>query len=359
MHSQIQLRIIVDSCGVRDSIPRVLNLLGGENAEKEPVPDCSLSRREAGAGTYLAEIYGTVLSSGPSQSRVACRAGTRQQDHRLKLNVPRQVVSRWRKRFFDLRLLGLQDRARRGRPSVFPPDIVVKIKALACELPRESGLPLSRYSNCEIAAEAIRRASSPRSATPPSGGGSSRTPFVPWQLRSWIFPRDPRFEQKAGPVLDLYQGLWRGVPLHPDELVICADEKPSIQARQRTHVPRSPRPREAMRVEHEYERRGALCYFAAWDVRHAKLFGHCAPTSGIAPFNQLVHKVMDHDPYRSAPRVFWVVDNGSSHRGRASIERLQRQWPNIEVVHPAYPCKLAEPDRDLLLHRPAQGAHSE
>ena len=89
-----------------------------------------------------------------------------------------------------------------------------------------------------------------------------------------------------------------------------------------------------MRVEHEYERRGALCYFAAWDVRHAKLFGHCAPTSGIAPFNQLVHKVMDHEPYRSAPRVFWVLDNGSSHRGRASIERLQRQWPNIEVVHP-------------------------
>ena len=38
-------------------------------------------------------------------------------------------------------------------------------------------------------------------------------------------------------------------------------------------------------------------------------------------------------PYRSAPRVFWVLDNGSSHRGRASIEPLQRQWPNIKVVH--------------------------
>ena len=42
---------------------------------------------------------------------------------------------------------------------------------------------------------------------------------------------------------------------------------------------------------------------------------------------------MDQEPYRSAPRVFWIVDNGSSHRGRAAIERLQRQWPNIEVVH--------------------------
>ena len=89
-------------------------------------------------------------------------------------------------------------------------------------------------------------------------------------------------------MFDLYQGLWRGIPLHADDVVICADEKQSIQARQRKHVPRSPRPRQAMRVEHEYERRGALCYCAAWDVRHAKLFGHCAPTSDIAPFNQLV-----------------------------------------------------------------------
>ena len=39
----------------------------------------------------------------------------------LTLNVPRQVVSRWRQRFFDLRLLGLQDRARPGRPAGFPP----------------------------------------------------------------------------------------------------------------------------------------------------------------------------------------------------------------------------------------------
>ena len=46
-----------------------------------------------------------------------------------ELDIPRQIASRWRKRFFDQRLLGLQDRARPGRPSGFPPDIVVRIKA--------------------------------------------------------------------------------------------------------------------------------------------------------------------------------------------------------------------------------------
>ena len=250
-----------------------------------------------------------------------------------KLSVPRQIVSKWRKRFFDLRLHGLEDRARPGRPSVSPPDVVVKIKALACELPRESGLPLSRYSSSEIAAQAIRRGIVAEISGTTIWRWLDQDAIRPWQFRSWIFPRDPLFEQKAGPVLDLYQGQWCGVPLRPDELIICADEKPSIQARQRTPVPRGPRPRQAMRVEHEYERRGALCYLAAWDVRHAKLFGHCAPTSGIVAFNQLVSQVMDQDPYRSASRVFWIVDNGSSHRGSASIQRLQQRWPNIVVVH--------------------------
>ena len=170
----------------------------------------------------------------------------------LKLNIPRQVVSRWRKRFFDLRLLGLQDRARPGRPSVFPPDIVVRIKALACASPRESGLPLSRFSNSEIAAEATRRGIVAEISDATIWRWLNQDAIRPWQFRSWIFPRDPRFEEKAGPVLDLYQGLRRGVPLHPDDMVICADEKPSIQARQRKHVRRGPRPRQPMRVEHEY-----------------------------------------------------------------------------------------------------------
>ena len=55
----------------------------------------------------------------------------------------------------------------------------------------------------------------------------------PWQYRSWIFPQDPDFLEKAGRVLDLYQGRFQGRLLEPGDCVICADEKPSIQARQR------------------------------------------------------------------------------------------------------------------------------
>jgi hypothetical protein len=88
-----------------------------------------------------------------------------------------------------------------------------------------------------------------------------------------------------------------------------------------------------MRVEHEYERGGALAYLAAWDVHQARLFGRCEPSTGIQPFGRLVEQVMGSEPYASARRVFWIVDNGSSHRGQASIARLEGTWENLCLVH--------------------------
>ena len=155
----------------------------------------------------------------------------------------------------------------------------------------------------------------------------------PWAHRSWIFPRDPDFQPKATRVLDLYARHWHGQPLTDDEYVLSADEKTSIQCRCRCHPTLPPAAARAMRVEHEYERGGALAYLAAWDVHRAKLFGRLEPTTGIAPFGRLVEQVMGQEPYRSAQRVFWVVDNGSSHRGMASVRRLAHQWPRAHLVH--------------------------
>src|SRR5207248_192854 len=155
----------------------------------------------------------------------------------------------------------------------------------------------------------------------------------PWQHRSWIFPRDPRFAEKAKRVLDLYQGHWQGQALGSDEFVISADEKTSIQARVRLHPSLPVQAGEPMRVEFEYERGGALAYIAAWDVRRAKIFGHCAPASGIAAFGALVRDVMTQSPYRRAKRVFWIVDNGSSHRGVTACRRLQGEFTNRTLVH--------------------------
>lgn len=155
----------------------------------------------------------------------------------------------------------------------------------------------------------------------------------PWQHHSWIFPRDPHFETNAARVLDLYQGMWEGRALGPDEFVLSADEKTTLQPRIRAHPTQAPAPGVPMRVEHEYRRSGSLAYLAAWDVHRARLFGRCELTTGIVPFGNLVEQVMTQEPYLSATRVFWILDNGSSHRGAAAAQRLQAEWPNLLVIH--------------------------
>lgn len=210
---------------------------------------------------------------------------------------------------------------------------MIEIKALACELPYHCGVPLSRFSMAELKREAIARGIVASIGETTIWRWLSEDAIKPWNHRSWVFPRDPEFGDKAGRILDLYEGLWEGCPLGEDDWVICADEKTSIQARRRRHPTQPVAPGKAMRVEHEYERKGAVAYLAAWDVQRAQICGRCESRTGIEPFNRLVHQVMSEEPYRSAARVFWVMDNGSSHRGQACIERLQGRWNNLVVVH--------------------------
>jgi hypothetical protein len=172
--------------------------------------------------------------------------------------------------------------------------VVVAIKALACELPHEHGLPLARLSVPEIRREALQRGLVAAVGETTVWRWLAEDALRPWHHRSWLFPRDPDFEEKAARILDLYA---------------------------------------AMRVEHEYERLGAWAYLAAWDVRRAKVHGRCEPQTGIAPFERLVDQVMSQEPYRSAKRVFWIVDNGSSHRGQRCVTRMAERWPTLTVVH--------------------------
>jgi DDE superfamily endonuclease len=206
---------------------------------------------------------------------------------------------------------------------------------MACALPAEHGVPLSRWSASELAREAVSRGICEQISGVTVWRWLSEDAIKPWQHRSWIFPRDQLFAHKAGPILDLYAGRYESELLHPGDYVVCADEKPSIQARKRKHatLPATAAINRGQRVEHEYERKGALCYLAAWDARRAKIFDRCAPKDGIEPFDALVDQFMSQHPYNAAQRVFLIIDNGSAHRGKRSIDRLTGTWPNIVPVH--------------------------
>lgn len=250
-----------------------------------------------------------------------------------RLGITDDTVRKWRGRFCRDGLPGLADRPRSGRPRVFPAAVVAEVKALACEPPAQAGAALARWSCPELAREAAGRGICERVSASTVRRWLATDAIKPWQHRSWIFPRDPYFAVKAARVLDLYDQRWEGEPLDDNDFVISADEKPGIQARRRIHPSLPAGPSRAMRVEHEYARRGTLAYFAAYDVHHARVFGRCEPTTGIAPFARLAEQVMTTEPYASARRVFWVVDQGASHKNWAAADRMSQAWPNAHMVH--------------------------
>jgi len=249
-----------------------------------------------------------------------------------ELGVCTDTVRKWRRGFAAGRLAGLKDAPRSGRPPVYAAADRAEAVALACALPAETGVPLSRWSGPELARELAARCQVAASASTIRRWLAADA-LKPWQHRSWISLRDPEFAAKAARVLDLYAGIWDGQPLGASDYVICADEKTSIQARCRCHPTLPPGKARAMRVEHDYRRGGALAYLAAWDVHRGQVTGRCEHTTGIAPFSRLAEQVMTTEPYASASRVFWIVDNGSSHRGAASVKRMTRAWPNAHLIH--------------------------
>ena len=250
------------------------------------------------------------------------------------LAVSEDTVRKWRRRFSENGVNGLRDLPRTGRPRAFPAAAVAEVKALACELPADSDTPLAKWSCPDLAAEAANRGIVVSVSASTVRRWLANDALKPWQHRSWIFPRDPDFAWKAARVLDLYARMFDGQPFSDHDYVISADEKPGVQARSRIHPSAPPRPgRRPIRIESEYRRHGTLAYLAAYDVHRAQVIGHCAPTTGIAPFTELIEKVMSSQPYASARRVFWIVDNGCSHRGWTAAARLHDAFPNAQMIH--------------------------
>ena len=210
---------------------------------------------------------------------------------------------------------------------------MVQAKAIACERPAERGEALSRYSLSDIVLILKREKIVNTISTSTLSRWYQADALRPWQYRQWLFPRDPFFLEKATVVLNLYHGWWQGEPLSEDDYVLCADEKSQLQVLRRCHATRAPLPGHAGQVEFEYERLGTLTYQAALDVHQAHLIGQIVESNCILTFNQLVDTVMNQPPYNSARRVFWIVDNGSSHHPNTFPARLMGQHEHAIAVH--------------------------
>ena len=248
------------------------------------------------------------------------------------LHLAVNTVRLWRRRFVEDPEHGLEDRPRPGRPRIYTDIDRATVVVLACELPARRGLPLSRFSYADIAREI--RHEMPHAPSRSTIARWLRSDSLrPWRFRYWKFPRDPYFREFAEPVIDLYHRRWEGRPLGPDEYVLSADEKTCIQTLRRTRPTRAPSPGHPIRVEHEYERGEIVTYLAALDPGRGKVFGGLPEANNKVTFYRFVDAVMAREPYRSAARVFWILDHGHSHHPATFSYWLPRQHPNALPVY--------------------------
>jgi transposase len=234
----------------------------------------SLKKRARGVKTAYRDWLRAQIVLAASRGRASARTTA-------DLYVSVDTVRKWRGRFAARGLDGLADLPGSGRPRRISALDGAAVVALACQLPAATGVPLARWSGPELAAEITKAGL----ASPISPSSVLRIlaehPIKPWQYQWWISPRDPDFAAKATVILDLYQGYYQGKRLRPGDRILCVDAKPSIQARARCHATSPPRRGRPVRVEHEYQRHGALALLAALDVRTGKVFASAPTTTGI------------------------------------------------------------------------------
>ncbi len=231
-----------------------------------------------------------------------------------RLDTRHEVVSRWRKRSFTERLPGLEALPRSGRPRSFPPEVVVQIKALACEFPVSNKYRWRGGAYRRSPAMSCKPGWWPASATRRSGAGCTKTPF------------------DLGNIVAGFFRAFRTWPLKPVGCWICVREFGRTNRCARMSLCFRLTKRPASKHGRAFIPPRAWAYLATWDVHLAKVFGRCEAQSGMAPFDRLVEQVMGQSPYKSARRVFWIVDKGSFHRGQRAVARLQNRYANLTLV---------------------------
>jgi transposase len=156
----------------------------------------------------------------------------------------------------------------------------------------------------------------------------------PWRHHLWLSPKVPRdaaFAQTVREIVD-----WYTRPLGAHEMVLCVDEKTSLQPRTRKSPTRPAQPGRPVQVEHEYERKGALNLFAAFDTRTGKVYGHTAERKRQKEFIEFL-EMLDRDIPAAITTIHIVLDNLRMHKGK-QVQAWLAKHPRFIFHHPPVHC---------------------
>ncbi len=208
--------------------------------------------------------------------------------------------------------------------------MITEVKAAACDNAGAVAQGLAHYSIRDLTALVMQTLSLVKLAPSTVWNILDRDAIKPWRYSGWIFPRDPDFAEYADVVLDLYMGSYKGEPLGERDFVLSGDEKPGLLLRTRCCPIVLPSPGKPGLKEFEYRRHGTAVLLALMDIVSGHVLHETVPKSGIVPFLALIKKLLEQEKYRSATRLFFVIDNGSSHARNKFQERLNELFPRSD-----------------------------
>lgn len=200
-----------------------------------------------------------------------------------------------------------------GRRGVFPPQVRAQVTAIACSLPKQCQVPLSRWSRAELARRVVQDRSLPHISASTVGRWLKAERLRPWRYHAWQHIHDPvAFLQRARPVLQAYAQA-RAL-LQAGTWLVSLDEKTSIQAREGEQPPRPACPGKPMLHEARYHRRGARHLFAGLSVADGKVYGTCRQRKCFVDFQAFVQQeIIPEALRRQAHTVTLILDNGTTH----------------------------------------------
>jgi hypothetical protein len=160
-----------------------------------------------------------------------------------------------------------------GASPFFPPEVAGHLGTLACERPDKLGRSRSQWDGLELAQHLQREGLVERISAETVRRILAHHKLKPWRPHAWLSPKTPRDTEFSARVSDIVTLYTRR--LRQSEMVLCVDEKPSIQPRPRLHAPRPAIPGRPNQVEHADKRDGARNLCAAFDPRTGGVYGQC------------------------------------------------------------------------------------
>ena len=213
-----------------------------------------------------------------------------------RLDVTRPTVFKWRKRYRELGVDGLQDAPRSGRPTELTEATLKKILHLTTErIPREathwSTRLMAQYAG--VTQWQVRQV-------------WAAADLRPHRLKTFKISNDPLFAEKVVDVVGLYFDP-------PDNaMVLCVDEKTQIQALDRTQPLLPLRPGQVERRTHDYKRHGTASLYAAFDIATGEVLGRITKRHRAKEFLAFLRQIDQHTP--AELDLHLVLDNSSTHK---------------------------------------------